>query len=80
MSTEVISVDEDAPISKVATLLETRHIKRVPVTLAPIAFAGRPYLVRLQAARQSSVSTMRPSILPFFRSASTPLMFSRRSV
>ena len=34
MSTEVISVDEDVSISKVATILETRHIKRVPVTKA----------------------------------------------
>ncbi|MGF6812993.1 CBS domain-containing protein [Paraburkholderia sp. Clong3] len=34
MSPEVVSVDEDTPISNVATLLETQHIKRVPVTRA----------------------------------------------
>ncbi|CAB3789768.1 hypothetical protein LMG28614_02996 [Paraburkholderia ultramafica] len=34
MSREVVSVDEDTPISEVATLLETQRIKRVPVTRA----------------------------------------------
>jgi CBS domain-containing protein len=34
MSRDVVSVDEDTPISEVATLLETRRIKRVPVMKA----------------------------------------------
>ena len=34
MSRDVVCVDEDTPISEVATLLETQRIKRVPVTRA----------------------------------------------
>ena len=34
MSRHVVSVDEDTPISEIATLLETRRIKRVPVMKA----------------------------------------------
>lgn len=52
MTTPVISVDEDAPLSEVANILETRRIKRVPVTKAGqlVGIVSRANLVQALAS------------------------------
>ena len=64
MSTEVISVDEETPISKVATLLETRRIKRVAVTKGGklTGIVSRANLVQaLASAREEPMPDIDPS-------------------
>ncbi|RDJ99771.1 CBS domain-containing protein [Paraburkholderia lacunae] len=52
MTTRVISVDEDTPLSEVANILETRRIKRVPVTKAGrlVGIVSRANLVQALAS------------------------------
>lgn len=51
MTTEVITVDEATPIADIADLLETRHIKRVPVVRdgRPVGIVSRADLIRALA-------------------------------
>ncbi|WP_341319233.1 CBS domain-containing protein [Paraburkholderia sp. IMGN_8] len=52
MTAPVISVDEDTPLSEVANILETRRIKRVPVTKAGqlVGIVSRANLVQALAS------------------------------
>lgn len=52
MTTPVISVDEDTPLSEVANILERRRIKRVPVTKAGqlVGIVSRANLVQALAS------------------------------
>ncbi len=51
MTTDVISVEESTPIREIAELLETRHIKRVPVLRKgkPVGIVSRANLIQALA-------------------------------
>jgi CBS domain-containing protein len=56
MTRDVISVAEDTPIAEIATVLETRRIKRVPVLRGErvVGIVSRANLVQALAARRPS--------------------------
>jgi CBS-domain-containing membrane protein len=63
MTRDVVSVEAQAPIAEVATLLETRGIKRVPVVLgdAVLGIVSRANLVQALAALVHPEARLHPS-------------------
>src|SRR5262249_37193345 len=61
MTRDVVSVDETTPLADVATLLETKRIKRVPVLRAGklVGIVSRANLVRAVAAAGMPEETVR---------------------
>lgn len=59
MSREVVSVAEDTPIAEIATILETRGVKRVPVLRGEklVGIVSRSNLVRALAASVAEAAT-----------------------
>jgi CBS domain-containing protein len=56
MNTSVVTVDEDAPIGRVAALMEEHGIKRVPVTRASLGNRGLRDRTRRRACRSGKRS------------------------
>ena len=61
MTTDVVSIDETTPLADIATLLETKRIKRVPVLREGklVGIVSRANLVRAIAAAGISEQTVR---------------------
>jgi CBS domain-containing protein len=64
MAREVVSVAQDTPVAEIATLLETRGIKRVPVLRGAqlVGIVSRANLIQaLAVMRQSAIRAIPPS-------------------
>jgi CBS domain-containing protein len=63
MTKDVVTVEEDTPVAEIATLLETRHIKRVPVVRAGkvVGIVSRANLVQAMAAMRGRTPAHHPS-------------------